>query len=58
MGFIWGTIHLVYTLSLSQVGVESSDWTFGQIIQVVLLAAPALTIVEFLYEGEFMFRSV
>jgi hypothetical protein len=57
MGFTWGMIHLVYTLKLSTVGVGSSDWAFGQVVPIVLLAAPAITIVEFLYEGEFGLQS-
>jgi hypothetical protein len=30
---------------------EDSDWTFGQVVPIVLLAAPLLTIVEYLYPG-------
>ena len=52
MGFTWGMIHLVLTLKLSTVGAGSSDWTFGQVVPIVLLAVPAIAIVEFLYEGE------
>lgn len=52
MGFIWGMIHLVITLNLSTVGVGSSDWAFGQVVPIVLLAAPTIAVVEFLYEGE------
>jgi hypothetical protein len=52
VGFTWGMIHLVLTLNLSTVGVGSSDWAFGQVIPIALLAAPAIAIVEFFYEGE------
>jgi len=52
MGFTWGMIHLVFTLKLSTVDAGSSDWAFGQVVPVVLLAAPAIAVVEFLYEGE------
>lgn len=52
MGFAWGMIHLVLVLKLGPGGAGSSDWTFGQVIPIVLLATPAITLVEFLYEGE------
>jgi hypothetical protein len=45
-------IHLVLTLSLSPVGIGNSDWAFGQVVPIVLLAAPAIAVVEFFYEGE------
>jgi hypothetical protein len=38
-------------------GLEASltgfnDWSFGQVAAVVLLAAPLITIIEYLREGE------
>ena len=53
MGFVWGVIHLSSTLKLSAVGVGSSDWAFGQVVPIVLLAAPAIAVVEFFFEGGF-----
>ncbi|CZR67607.1 uncharacterized protein PAC_17506 [Phialocephala subalpina] len=52
MGFTWGMIHLVLTLKLSTVGIGSSDWAFGQVVPIVLLAAPVVAIVEFFYEDD------
>jgi hypothetical protein len=52
MSLIWGMIHLVSTLDFSTVGVQRTDWAFGQVIPVVLLAAPVIAIVEFFCEGE------
>jgi hypothetical protein len=48
--FGWGVLNLVGTLGLSDGG--NSDWTFGQIIPVVLLAAPLLSLFEYLYPGK------
>ena len=53
MGFTWGLYHLISTLMLSTVGVTRSDWTFGQVVPIVLLAAPLISIVEFFFEGEY-----
>jgi hypothetical protein len=57
VGFTRGMIHLVRTLNLSTVGVSSSDWSFGQVVPIVLLAAPAIAVVEFFYEGEVSVQS-
>jgi len=42
----------VLTLNLSPVGLGYSDWTFGQVVPIVLLAAPAIAVVKFFYEGK------
>lgn len=52
MGFAWGIIYLVLTPKLSTVGIGSSDWAFGQVVPIVLLAAPVIAVVDFFYEGE------
>jgi len=52
MGFTWGLYHLISTLNLSTVGVARSDWAFGQVVPIVLLAAPIISIVEFFFDGE------
>jgi hypothetical protein len=50
VSFAWGAIHLVATLSTADAG--SNDWTFGQIVPLVLLAAPFIAIIEYFYDGE------
>jgi len=50
VGFTWGMIRLVLTLNLSSVGLGYSDWSFGQVVPIVLLAAPAIAVVEYFYE--------
>jgi hypothetical protein len=47
--FTWGLIRLLRTLSITNSG--SSDWSFGQVIPIVLLAAPLLTIFESFFQG-------
>ncbi|KAH6673231.1 hypothetical protein B0J14DRAFT_66508 [Halenospora varia] len=46
----WGTAHLFITRSSNpeMIAVES-DWTFGQILPVVLLAGPLVSIIEYAY---------
>jgi hypothetical protein len=46
---IWGTMHLFTTRESSNGG--ESDQAFGQILPVIMLAAP-LTIAEYLYSGK------
>lgn len=48
--FLWGISNLVLTRALSN--GEKSDWTFGQVLPVVLLAAPLLAVFEHLYPGK------
>jgi hypothetical protein len=49
--FMWGLIRLTLTLLIEDRG--SNDWSFGQVIPVVLLAAPLLTIFESFFRGTF-----
>lgn len=48
--FTWGCLRLFYMLPLGDGG--SSDWTFGQVVPVVVLAAPLLTIAEYFFPGK------
>ncbi|RII13305.1 hypothetical protein CUC08_Gglean004606 [Alternaria sp. MG1] len=45
--FSWGLIRLLRTLQMEDRGF--SDWSFGQVVPLVLLAAPLLTIFESFY---------
>jgi hypothetical protein len=47
--FSWGLIRLLQALDIEDRG--SGDWSFGQIVPIVLLAAPLLTIFESFFEG-------
>lgn len=47
--FAWGIIRLMQTLQIEDRG--SSDWSFGQVIPLVLLVAPLLTIFESFFKG-------
>lgn len=47
--FSWGLIRLTQTLWIDDRG--SSDWSFGQVVPIVLLAAPLLTIFESFFQG-------
>ncbi|KAF2472365.1 uncharacterized protein BDR25DRAFT_283776 [Lindgomyces ingoldianus] len=48
--FIWGLTRLRQTLGLSNGG--SGEWAFGQVISILQLAAPLLTISEYLYPSK------
>lgn len=48
--FVWGVENLIGTLGLIDNG--NSDWAFGQVVPVVLLAAPLLSLFEYLYPGK------
>lgn len=48
--FLWGILKLTSTLPLADGG--NSDWAFGQVVPVVLLAAPVLAMAEYLYPGK------
>jgi hypothetical protein len=48
--FLWGVINLVSTLMLSNGG--NSDWTFGQVVPIVLLMAPLIAVSEYLYPSK------
>lgn len=50
ISFIWGVFKLMWIIQQSD--REDNEWTFGQIVPVVLLAAPLLAIWESLYPGE------
>ncbi|KAJ9602247.1 hypothetical protein H2200_013367 [Cladophialophora chaetospira] len=52
VAFIWGAIRLGYTLRLYGIDTSRGAWTFGQVISLVLLAAPLISILEFWNEGE------
>ncbi|KAH8670197.1 hypothetical protein BGZ60DRAFT_30477 [Tricladium varicosporioides] len=46
----WGTAHLFITrASNPDMTAVESDWTFGQILPVVLLAGPLVSIIEYAY---------
>jgi len=47
---IWGTMPLFLTRESSSGG--ESDWAFGQILPVIMLAALLMTIAEYLYPGK------
>ena len=46
----WVTMNLVKARRLFDTE-ESDDWKFGQILTVVMLASPLLTVVEYIYPG-------
>ena len=50
MGFVWGILNLWSAISVSDQG--NKDWTFGQVVPVLLLAAPLLVVAEYLYPGQ------
>ncbi|KAJ5593847.1 uncharacterized protein N7459_000055 [Penicillium hispanicum] len=50
VSFIWGVERLLYTLNLYP-DKENSQWTFGQVMSVALLAIPLVTMVELFYPG-------
>jgi hypothetical protein len=45
--FVYGVVNLTSVLNLGH-DQGNSNWTFGQIVPIILLAAPALAAVEFL----------
>ena len=49
--FSWGLIRLLQASQVEDRG--SSDWSFGQVVPLVLLAAPLLTIFETFFKGIF-----
>ena len=51
--FSWGLIRLLQTLQIQDRGF--SDWSFGQVVPLVLLAAPLLTIFESFSKGTSFF---
>jgi hypothetical protein len=53
VGFIWGTIRLFIVLNSIQRDSHESDndWGFGQVVALVLLLAPLITIIKYLTHG-------
>ena len=51
ISFFWGALKFFQTFLRAPQG--NSAWTFGQIVPVVLLAAPLLALAEYLYPGTF-----
>jgi hypothetical protein len=49
--FGWATGQLSSDLEAADGG--NSDWTFGQIVPIVVLAAPLIAIMEFFFPGGF-----
>jgi hypothetical protein len=49
ISFSWGLINLIQTRSSADGG--ENDWSFGQVVPVVLIAAPLLVLVEFVFSG-------
>lgn len=49
VGFVWGVIRLKNNLDK---GADAANWTFGQVVPVVLLAAPLLAISEYILTGK------
>lgn len=47
---IWGTIHIFQTRD--SVEMDKNEWTFGQILPIVLLIAPLFALAEHLYTGK------
>lgn len=50
ISFSWGLIQLIQTRKSAYGG--ENDWSFGQVVPVVLIGAPLLTFYEFFYPGE------
>jgi len=46
----WGIIHLF--LTKSAVHVDENQWAFGQIVAVILLAAPIVGVAQNLFSGK------
>jgi hypothetical protein len=53
--FGWGCLQFFANWSMYPRG--NSDWTFGQVVPVLLLASPLLAIIEFLYPGRHFERT-
>lgn len=49
ISFVWGVIHLTLVRKPDLEG--ENDWSFGQVVPVVLIAAPLLSVAEYLYPG-------
>lgn len=56
MGFVWGVIRLKNNLippgKFDKGEADAAIWTFGQVVPVVLLAAPLLAISEYILTGK------
>ncbi|KAF2098993.1 hypothetical protein NA57DRAFT_56623 [Rhizodiscina lignyota] len=51
ISFVWGVLRLSMTIGLDVTVLTRKDWSFGQVVPVILLAAPVISIMEFFYEG-------
>lgn len=49
INFAWGLIHLIRTRTSVFGGDE--NWAFGQVVPLILLAAPLITVVEYFNRG-------
>ncbi|KAH7136175.1 hypothetical protein B0J11DRAFT_179519 [Dendryphion nanum] len=49
ISFAWGLVHLLRVRRSAHGG--ENDWSFGQVVPVILIAAPLLTVFEFFYPG-------
>lgn len=49
IAFGWGVVRIVW--DLSQEGSLVGHWTFGQVVAVVLLAAPFITMMQYFNKG-------
>jgi len=49
ISFGWGLIQLIQARKSAYGG--DNDWSFGQVVPVVLIGAPLLTFYEFFYLG-------
>ena len=45
MSYAWGVLRLVQSRSYSNAG--NNEWSFGQVIPVIILAAPLVTLFEY-----------
>lgn len=54
MSFTWGAVRLWYVMyqSINVEELEDYEWTFGQVMPLVLLAAPIFTMLEGFSKGE------
>lgn len=48
MSLAWGVIQLVNARQIAETG--GNDWTFDQIVPLILLCAPIVTVIEYIFE--------
>ena len=56
MAFFWGVYRLILLLPLAGQAKDpgdddNSDWSYGQVVSVVLLAAPLVTMIGYFDSG-------